>query len=124
MRCRVAASHSARARSNRGLNATDVARTHTVRKSGLECSDAGHFPAANNQVGCPTDVRCQVLATAHGHVVDEARNKPLINVEVRRPVIEIRIVVVHEALVAGAARAYSGSRRLIVLAVCPGVHGG
>src|SRR6266567_5179726 len=120
----VAARYLIRPLSNRARYASDIARTHTVWKSGLECGDAGNLPAANGQVGCPAHVRRNLLAASNGQVVNEARNEPLVDVEIRRSVIEIRIVVVHEALEATAAGAHAGRRRFVIFAVSPGIDGG
>src|SRR6266567_9041603 len=112
MSCRIAARHLVWPRCDCGLHTADIVGRHAVWEPGLERGDTGKFPAADRQFGYPTGARCNLLTAANGKVVNEAREEELVEVEIRWSVIEIRIVVVHEALEAGAAGAHSGGRRL------------
>ncbi len=65
-----------------------------------------------------------LLAATEGQVVDIAGDEPLVDVEVGRSVVQVGVVIVHEALVAGSAGADSGCRGLVVLALGPGIDRG
>ena len=59
----------------------------------------------------------ELLAATEWQVVDVAGDEPLVDVEVGQAVVQLGVVVVHEALVACAGRADTRSRRLVVLAL-------
>src|ERR1700759_145559 len=98
----------------------DVARRDAVREPGLEGSDTGRFPSADQQIGRAVDTGSKLLSAAKRQIVDVGCDKPLVDVEVGQAIVQLGTVIVHESLIAGARCADTGGRGLVVLALRPG----
>ena len=68
----------------------DVAGRDAVREPGLEGSDPGGLPAADQQIGCAVDAGPELLSATEWQVVDVAGDKPLVDVEVGQSVVQLR----------------------------------
>ncbi len=102
----------------------NVVSRDAVRESGLESGDSRGLPPADQQIRCAVHVVAIFASATERQVVYVAGDESLVDVEVRRSVVQLRVVIVHESLEASAGRANAGSRRLVVLAVGPGVDRG
>lgn len=101
-----------------------IRRSDAEWKSGLECGDARDLPTANRQIGDAIHSAGKFLAASERELVNVAGYKAMVDIEVRRTVVQRRIVVVHGALITAAGCADSGCGGLVVLAVGPGIDRG
>ena len=94
------------------------------REPGLECGDSRGLPSADQQIHCTVYVGCDFASATEGQVVNVAGDESLVDIEIGRAVVQLRVVIVHESLEASAGCANAGSRRFVVLAVGPGINHG
>ena len=106
------------------LYSADIASCDAVWKTRLKRGNARGFPTADDKVGCTVHAACNLLPTSKRKLIDVVDHESLVNVEVRKTVIQFRMVIVHEALETRAGCANAGSGRLVVLALGPCVDGG
>ncbi len=116
----IAARHDIRVRKLAVVHALNIVPLNGVREAGLEGGNAGYLPAANCQVFHPVDSAPESLAAPKGQLIHIAGDEPFIDIEVRRSVVQVRVMVVLEALIAGSGGAHAGCRRLDVQAPGPG----
>src|SRR6516162_5429767 len=118
----IAALGSVRALEEGAKHSSNIARGPAIREPGLEGGDPCSLPAADQQIGGAVHARRDLLSSAKWQFVDVAGHEPLVYVEVRGTIVQLRMVGVHESLESGAGGAYAGGCRLVILAVGPGVH--
>ena len=92
---------------------------NSIWEPGLEGGNTGNFPTAYSKVLSFVCGAKETPAASDRQIVDVAGNKTLVHIEVRRSVIELRIVIIHEALVPRASGAHACGSRFIIQAPRP-----
>src|SRR5207244_43964 len=104
-------------------NSAQSGSVHRKWETGLEIHDSIDLPAAENQVGGPSDVTEEMFAPSYGELVNEAADEVMWRVVACVRIIQPRIVSVQRSDPPGRIAVHARRARFYIQVFRPGIAG-